>query len=478
MLPSLERVFNIDLSAELDSTYLETVWAGTIKDKKGFYFGDSGPGFHPLSNFAWLLDKYHDPLLGWVYNFLKGPETFEDVLYDTKQVPQEDPFDKNPVRLFREIGTTVFKSGWEKDDFVFVMRTGPFFNHQHYDQGTFWFADRGITFIEERHGSIYDDAPYYRPWYTKPVAHSTILIDGNHQSQRGGDPLDFAEGFHDHAFVGHFLDGTNVSFVSGNIGRLYWGKVKDISRNVLYLKPRTLLMLDVVTPKNRDRDVTLLYQTTYLKDINEGAEVSTITKDDKVLNIYHLTPDQREVTTAKTPHYYHTLRNTKPLVQEGMLTVTARTSGEPLIMANVLTTDINEKSDMSMKKGNGCVSLSIKGNDVVFSTKPQAVYTVNDMVTDALTVTIEGPRTFLALCTVFKVDGELVLKSAEPVTCELFPGGMKYYRNTEGEITVKTSSKPDAVSVNGVKTTGFRYEDNFNALTVNLPAGEGVVMFR
>ncbi len=133
---------------------------------------------------------------------------------------------------------------------------------------------------------------------------------------------------------------------------------------------------------------------------------------------------------------------------------------------------------MLQKNENGYAVLSIKGRDVVFSTKPQAVYTVNDMVTDALAVTIEGSRTFLALCTVFMVDGELVLKSAEPVTCELFPGGMKYYRSTEGEIMVRTTSKPDAVSVNGVKTTGFRYEDDSNVLTVNLPAGEGVVLFQ
>ena len=478
LLPSLQRVFNIDFYAELDSTYNEAIWAGIIKDKTTFYFGDSGSGLGPLTNFAWLLDRNNDPLLGWVYNFLKDGETFEDVLYDTENVPKDDPFEKNPVRLFREIGTTVFKSGWEKDDFVFVMRTGPFFNHQHYDQGTFWLADRGNIFIEERHGSTYDDTPYYRPWYTKPVAHSTILIDRNHQSQRGGDPLDFADGFRDHAFVGHFLDGTDVSFVSGDIGRLYWGKVKEIQRNVLYLKPRTVLMLDVIVPEKRDRDVTLLYQTTYLKDIHAGTDESTITKDGNTLHILHLFPKHKEVKTVKTPHYYHTLRNTKPLIQEGMLTVTARTSGEPLVMANILTSNLDNKSDILIEEGNGYVTGSVRGKEFIFSTKPNAFYTVNDIVTDALVFSLEGSRKFLAMSTVFRIDGELVLKSEKPVTCELYPEGMKYYLSERSEVTIGTGTILHSVIINGKKMKETRYDSVQRAVIVTLPPGEGVVSFQ
>ena len=87
-----------------------------------------------------------------------------------------------------------------------------------------------------------------RSHYTKPMGHSTILIDGNGQSQRTGDPLNFAPGFDDYAYVGHFLDGTFASFSSNDLDRLYWGKVDDLKRNALYIKPRTILMLDTVVP--------------------------------------------------------------------------------------------------------------------------------------------------------------------------------------------------------------------------------------
>ncbi|MEN8228855.1 MAG: heparinase II/III family protein, partial [Bacteroidota bacterium] len=233
-LPAMDNVFDIDMSEKIRGSYKELIWAGNIKNKKAYYFGDSRGELGPLTHWAWLLAKHKDPLLGWFYNHLKGDETMMDVLYETGDVPAEDPFDENPVKFFRNVGTTVFKSGWEKDDFIFVMRTGAFYNHQHLDQGSFWLADRGSRFIEERHGSTYYLDPYYQSWYTQPVAHSTILIDHNHQSQRVGDPLVFADGFHDHAFLYHYLNGTDAAFSSGDIGKLYWGKVKQIRRNVLY----------------------------------------------------------------------------------------------------------------------------------------------------------------------------------------------------------------------------------------------------
>ncbi len=38
-------------------------------------------------------------------------------------------------------------------------------------------------------------------------------------------------------------------------------------RNVLYLKPRAVLMIDTIVPAEKDVDVTLLYQTARLEDI-------------------------------------------------------------------------------------------------------------------------------------------------------------------------------------------------------------------
>ncbi len=475
-LPVVDNVFSIDMSEKIRGSYKELIWAGNIEKKKTYYFGDSGGDLGPLTNWAWLLAKHQDPLLGWFYNYLKKDETMMDVLYETKDVPKEDPFDESPVKFFRNVGTTIFKSGWGKDDFVFVMRTGAFYNHQHLDQGSFWLSDRGSLFIGERHGSTYYLDPYYQPWYIQSVAHSTILIDHNHQSQRVGDPLVFADGFNDHASMYHYLDGSNTAFSSGDIGKLYWGKVKQIRRNVLYLKPRTLLMLDVIVPSETDVDVTLLYQTEHLKDIRADQSESTITKEDNILHIMHLYPENPDVKAEKTPHYIYTLLNEKPLVKEGMLTVTGSTNGKPMVMANILTSTTNGEPDITYKNNNGYISGVSNGRTFIFSTRPGVIYSGDNFITDALTLTWDDEITFAAIVKSLKRDGKLLIASDIPVTCEISGSSIKYFHNEQANVTIGVESEPASVTLNGTEVSGWKYDRKEGTIKIRLPEGDGNLM--
>jgi hypothetical protein len=501
-VPSINNVFNINLSSPLIGTYKEYIWGGLVKNRQWFEYGDSGGNINPVNNWAFLLDMHQEPRLGWFYNYLKGGEaesntqgsnsdvgkeinnnqheTFQDVLYDTKNVPQDSPFDESPIKAFREVGTTVFKSGWETDDFVFVMRTGPFFNHQHLDQGSFWLADRGEIFIEERHlkNSTYYDDPLYQPWLIQPVAHSTILINGNHQSQRVGDPLKMAPGFNDHAFIAQFLDGENAAFSSGDIGRLYWGKIKSLTRNVLYLKPRTVLMLDVAVPNKTDADVTLLYQTLELEDIKPDQKVSKIVKDKATLNMIHLSPENFEVTAVETPHYLKTLLNDRPLKREGMLTVTGRTDGDPLVLANILTTTVTDTAtpDVESEAGDGFISGTASGQNFAFTTNPGKMYNVENFETDALAITWDETNTFVSMATEFKINDLLILKSKAPITFEYSNKGIKFYCSTAGEIYISSKNKPSSVILNGKSTKNFKYDNKEKVISIDVPEGEGFLV--
>ncbi len=473
-LPAAEMVLNIDMSVKINGSYRELIWAGIVKNKQAYYFGDSSGGLGALTNWAWLIPKYRDPLLGWFYNHQKSGETFMDVLYETNDVPRDNPFDENPVRVFRDVGTTVFKSGWEPDDFVFVMRTGAFYNHQHLDQGTFWLSDRGSLFIGERHGSTYYDDPIYQSWYTQPAAHSTVLINGNHQSQRVGDPLVFAEGFGDNAEIVHFLEGGHASFSSGDIGRLYWGKVKSLKRNVLYLKPRTLLMLDTVVPAGPDADITLLYQAGLLKDINAGGTVSTITKGGSSLHIAHLYPENTAVKSVETPHYLNTLRNERPLEREGMLTVTARTNRRPLVIANLLST----QKDAAVTEGDGCMTGETGGILFAFSTRLGAVYSAGQYETDALALTWRETNVFAAMCTTLAENGTVLISSSKPMTFERSDNVLSYCLAEESTVRLHAISKPSEVIVNGSRADRFAYDADRGMIELTLSAGEGIVKIR
>ena len=475
-LPALDNVFQLDLSGNLNLSYTDMFWAGLLKRKYFFYFGDSGASgaMRPMTSWTWLLAKDRDPKLAWLFQHLKEGDTLMDVLHNSDGIPAQDPFAENPVRCFKDLGTTVFKSGWEDDDFVFVLRTGAFFNHQHLDQGTFWLADKGDIFIEERHGSSYYEDPFYQSHYTQPVAHSTVLIDHNEQSQRVGDPLRFAEGFEDHAFIANFLDGKDAAFVSGDIGRLYWGKVNGLQRNVLYLKPRTVLMLDTVVPAEKDVDVTVLYQPGHLKDIQAEAKASRITKAKATLEIRHLYPENMAVKAEKTPIYINTLLRESPLEAEGMLTATARTQGLPLVVANLLSTDAGS---LKTTAGAGHVAGNQAGKDFAFSTNPGGAYKVGGIDTDALAITWTGDSTFAALCTTLSRDGALLVRSDEPITCELSKRSVKYSLAKPATVSIGIAGAPGKVSLNGAPAKGAKYDKAAKTLTVTLPAGERMLTY-
>lgn len=492
-LPALDNVFNIDLAAPLHGLYREYLWAGPIAAKRYFFFGDTGGNLIPAHPWVWLLHKTGDPLLGWMYNYLlHGDEQtstaaalqqvratttsyqdFYEALYPIEDAPLQDPFDQEPTRLFRGVGTTVFKSGWKPADFIFVMRTGPFYNHQHLDQGSFWVSFNRNVFIEERQGSTYYDDPLYQPWYTQPVGHSTILIDGNHQSQRVGDLPGFAPGFEDHAQVTHFLDGTAAAFVSGDIGRLYWGKVESLQRNVLYLKPDTVLMLDTVVPAGVDADVTLLYQTPRLENIVANPDRSTITRDGNILHIEHLYPQPVSVAAVETPHYLNTLRKQRPLIRAGMLTVTARTTGTPLVMANLLTGTAGEVPQYTIRPGDGYVTGTVGGTPFAFATTPGRKYSVDGLETDALALAGGGSTVFAALCTTLSRDDGLGLTASEPLTCQIAVDDIRYYHQRASEVRIRVPRPPEAITVNGHRTDAFAYDEQSRSIRLILPAGEG-----
>lgn len=480
-LPSLKTALNIDASAPLAGTYREYIWGGWVTEKRWFEFGQSAgrisPARHP--DWSFLLEMQPDPLLGWWYNHMNEDVNFEDVLFETRDVPQQDPFAENPVRLFRGIGTTVFKDGWTPDDFTFTMRTGPFHNHQHHDQGAMWLADRGEIFIvgsrSITESGRYDD-PLFEPVHIQPVSKSTILIDHNPTSQRIGDHRDFAAGFHDHGFVDHFLDTGETAFSTGDIGRVYWD-MESLRRNALFIKPGVLLMLDTADPGKTDRNVTLLFHTERLADIDAGERRSTITKGGSSLNILHLSPQSVESKAVETPHFLRTLQNVQPLERSGKLTVTARTRhthGHPLVMANLFTTTgEGEAPDLETRRGTGFVEGVVNGREFAYNTRPGVPFEMDPVRTDALALTWGDDYLFAAKATVLQRDGRIVLQSDEPVTFRRAGNDLRFYRGEPGAIRIGVDARPSSVTLNGAAVSNIRYETDRNTITIDVPQGEG-----
>ncbi len=351
-LPALADVFRVDLSGPAAPSYLETLWASQPRKNRAFSFGDTesylkkeaqawwiGTENGPMNNWAWLLSRTRDRRLAWLYASLKEFDTLQEVIFPAEDIPASDPADLGTVRFFRDVGTAVFRSGWSDEDFLFVFRSGPFYNHQHLDQGSFFLVDRGEVFLEERYDGehhYYDD-PVYRTHAIQPVSHNTLLIDGNPQSQRVGDPAGFAPGLADQARLLRALDAGAFALATGDLAGVYGEAVRRVRRHVVFLKPRTILLVDEVETSGADADVNLLFNAVWKKDWRPGEEESLLIKGGRALRLIPLGPRGLRRELVDDPQFLYQYA-AKPLEARGHLQVTGRASNGRFVAAHLLGT--------------------------------------------------------------------------------------------------------------------------------------------
>ena len=237
-------------------------------------------------------------------------------------------------------------------------------------------------------------------------------------------------------------------------------------------------MVDVIKPNKNDVDVSLLYQTHYMKDIYAGQSEAKITKGNNVLNIKHLYPAQVKSEIVKTPHYIYTLQNEYPLIKEGMLKVTAKTNRKPLVMANLFLTTKGSKPNISYKQNKGYVSGVVEGRNFIFSTMPNNIYKSDEFTTDAFTLTWDDEKTFACIVKTLKRDGKLLISSNTPLTCEISKKSIKYYHNKQAEVIIGMKDKPNTVSLNGIKITDWEYDKENMNIKIKLPKGEGILNYQ
>lgn len=225
--------------------------------------GDTGWKVAERSGFAWGAEFTNDPALRSFYESAtnlslksgsilsgKGPggvglPGLLDLLCCTRDAePLPSP---PPSRIFAERGSAILRSGWGPQDTVISLRVGPWFNHEHHDQGSFLVAAHGEELVSEAGYAHYDNETdlHFHDFFTQAPAHNTIILDNDPFSQEDYDGR-YWPPFQDFPKFQRYVLSPGIDYLSANLAPAYrdGDPVTRLTRDYLFLKPDILVVHD------------------------------------------------------------------------------------------------------------------------------------------------------------------------------------------------------------------------------------------
>jgi len=146
-------------------------------------FGDAGNSLNSDIGF-WVARKSRDGLSQYIALNYPGKQDIFSLLYYDPSVKPEPP-GKNGYFKKLDLDWIVTRSGYELDDLVLAMRSGPPTNHEHADRNSILLKAYGEILLADHKHPTYDRNNPEWLLRTSP-AHNTVLIDGQgHQYHKG-----------------------------------------------------------------------------------------------------------------------------------------------------------------------------------------------------------------------------------------------------------------------------------------------------
>lgn len=444
--------------------------------------GDSHPELSTLSSFSWLSTHANDPLFQWLY--MKSPRNnILDFMFGSDSAPETSPANLPKSTEFPELGAVVFRSGWSPDDIVMNFRCGPWYNHEHYDQGSLQLNAFGKSLIPEAGDVNYYADPWYQRYYIQPAGHSTVLVDQNAGSQESGDYLHFIKSADRMARITDFISTNDYSSVTGELGDLYYGKLAEFQRNIVFLDRKCFVIFDKLKSSGAPHEYDVLFHFGNRKDVSlDRGNVFTFKTEVASLFaqvVYPLNPKMK-ICGAPTrfgpplrePGYVQ-VSNSKKSEKENFLTVLYPVKGDG---------DVSMMSkNISKINGSGCVGVSVgidNGVDVLLFRTSGANMAAKRVATDGKIAEVSLQKHKLShlaasKATYFSFDGKKLITSDAPVTfsANRVAASEKWTINCDQKckVTIPLQSELTAIILNGRPLEGLHQVGK----SIQVPLSEG-----
>ena len=386
-LPALEKSFGIEPPAVVMNSFRYLLYQQDPSTGRIYEFGDAHDDLIPssMSNFAYVLLHDNNARLRWLYEQRPG-DNYLDLLFAPGPGKAEPPASLPLIGRLRRVGSTIFRSGFGHDDFVFVFKCGPFFNHQHFDQGSFFLADRGEVFVEECGNSNYYEDPWYPRLYIQAGGHNCLLTDGKVESQRSGDFDHDVRGWQDFARTTDFLETDDAAFLSTDLTPVYKVAWKSLRRSLLYLKPRTVVIIDQGEGAPDAGTLSVRFHAPRKDDIRLDGRAASIVRGDRSLAIKTLYPVAFDARVIKRPMSLNEFKAEDSITMKarGFLELSAGVREGAAGFVNILSTDEQLMRSVQSTQRPACLELSIGGMSYFVGQKEGVEYEADGCRTDAL----------------------------------------------------------------------------------------------
>ena len=281
----------LDIHPQGAETMLNGFWwplYATVKPGTQLDTGDFDGHLKGLSGFAWGAEHSGIPELRAFYQGGTRLDLTRDASADQnghqlEELPgpldlaccseQAAAFAPPPAsRIFPVRGSAVLRSGWGPDATVISLRVGPWFNHEHHDEGSFQVAVFGQTLVNEAGYASYYTDPHYGDYFTQAAGHNTLLLDGDPFSQSAFQGRYWPGPPHPHLSAS--LLGAGIDYLDADLTSAYDGRLQSYQREYIFLKPDILVIRDRVQSTQPHRFSWLLHTSGEARLKTAGAEAS------------------------------------------------------------------------------------------------------------------------------------------------------------------------------------------------------------
>jgi hypothetical protein len=239
-----KRKLGQNLDAPLVRSWKHLLYASYGKGE-ALDHGDTHASIRPFGVFAYAASQNADATLSRLY--LDNKDTGSGSLLSrllwegSIRTPESVP-DLPRSAVFPVRGTATLRSGWNFDATVINMRAAANFNHNHADEGSLSLAHGGEILVDEAGYSDYYKDPYYRPYVIQALAHNTLLIDGDAESQIIPDNHFLG----DHPKIVASELGDEIDAVRADLTSAYGERLERYTRTLIYRKDGALIVIDRV----------------------------------------------------------------------------------------------------------------------------------------------------------------------------------------------------------------------------------------